>query len=414
MTEKGFIKLQLFADNNFSNQISRGNAAALIPEEISREIIQGVVARSATLSLFTRLRNMSSNVLSMPVLDLLPLAYFINGDTGHKQTSKVVWDKKYIFAEEIAVIVPIAENVLNDAADSGYDIWGEIRPRIEEAFGGVIDGAVIFGLNKPQSWRASIIDTARNAGAKVAQTDNLPTDILSETGLITKVETSGYLPNGVISAITMRGRLRGLQDTTGRQLYQDGIKGTAAPYTLDGMPMHFLTNGAWDEKKTEMIIGDMSQAVYSIRQDMTYKVLTEAIITDPVTKEIVFNLAQQDMVALRVVMRLGWEIPNPINALAPDASKRCPFAILEPKAAATTRTVTFTVMNAGETPTPVENARVILSGMTRFTNAAGQAVFNVIDGDYVYAVTKEGVKKRPTGMITVNGAAINVAVNAFA
>ena len=27
-------------------------------------------------------------------------------------------------------------------------------------------------------------------------------------------------------------------------------------------------------------------------------------------------------------MRLGWEIPNPINAMVPDKTKRCPFAIL--------------------------------------------------------------------------------------
>jgi hypothetical protein len=37
---------------------------------------------------------------------------------------------------------------------------------------------------------------------------------------------------------------------------------------------------------------------------------------------------QNDMVALRAVMRLGWEIPNPINALQPTAAVRCPFAIL--------------------------------------------------------------------------------------
>ena len=35
------------------------------------------------------------------------------------------------------------------------------------------------------------------------------------------------------------------------------------------------------------------------------------------------------MIALRAVMRLGWEIPNPINALEKEKSKRCPFAILK-------------------------------------------------------------------------------------
>ena len=35
------------------------------------------------------------------------------------------------------------------------------------------------------------------------------------------------------------------------------------------------------------------------------------------------------MVALRAVMRLGWEIPNPINALKTDKTKRFPFAVLK-------------------------------------------------------------------------------------
>lgn len=29
------------------------------------------------------------------------------------------------------------------------------------------------------------------------------------------------------------------------------------------------------------------------------------------------------------IMRMGWEVPNPINALAKDKTKRCPFSILK-------------------------------------------------------------------------------------
>ena len=44
---------------------------------------------------------------------------------------------------------------------------------------------------------------------------------------------------------------------------------------------------------------------------------------------IAYNLMQNDMVALRAVMRLGWEIPNPINALKTDKAERFPFAVLK-------------------------------------------------------------------------------------
>lgn len=311
--------------------ILRPGVESLIPEENSKEIIQGAIAQSAVLSRFKRLPNMASNKLRMPVLDLLPMAYFLNGDTDKKKTTKMAWDKKELIAEEIAVIVPIPEAVLDDARDNGYDIWGEVTPRVQEAFGKVIDNAVIFDEGKPTSWRDGIVATAEKANAKVEATDDFFTDVYGEDGVIAKVEKSGFMPNGVIAGVNLRGKLRGLKDSTGRPLYLQDLKNGTQSYSVDGMPTQFLVNGAYDDKKAELIIGDMDQAVYSIRQDLTVKLLTEGVIQDPSTKEIVYNLAQQDMVALRFVMRLGWELPNPINALEPDKSKRCPFAILKKK-----------------------------------------------------------------------------------
>ncbi|MCU0503881.1 MAG: hypothetical protein MUC51_19345 [Anaerolineae bacterium] len=43
---------------------------------------------------------------------------------------------------------------------------------------------------------------------------------------------------------------------------------------------------------------------------------------------IIFNLAQQDMVALRAVMRLGFALPNPINRMNQTAATRCAFSVL--------------------------------------------------------------------------------------
>ena len=104
----------------------------------------------------------------------------------------------------------------------------------------------------------------------------------------------------------------------------------AASYALDGMPIQFPMNGAWDADSALMIVGDFSQLVYSIRQDVTYKLLTEATIVDPTSRAVLYSLAQQDMVALRAVMRLGWEIPNPVSAFSSDLEARSPFAVYLP------------------------------------------------------------------------------------
>ena len=301
--------------------------AGLIPEPVSREIFQGVVENSAVLKAGRKLPNMTAKTQSVNVLDMLPMAYWVDGDTGFKQTSAMSWEKKKLYAEELAVIIPIPEAVLDD---SNYDIWGEVRPRIVEAMGRKIDEAVLFGTGKPSTWRDSIVKTATDAGNVVTETDKPFLDIMGKDGVIAKAEESGYMPTGVMSAVKMRAKLRGLTDDAGRPIFLSGMQGSAQ-YMLDGMEMTFPMNGAWHDDEALMIVGDFHQLVYSIRQDVTYKILTEAAIVDPNTQGILYSLAQQDMVALRAVMRLGWEIPNPISTYRAELDAYSPFAVYVPK-----------------------------------------------------------------------------------
>lgn len=303
--------------------LDRTDADALIPEQISRDIIQGVAEDSAVLSMGRKLPNMTSNRTVMPVLDMLPVAYFVNGDTGTKQTTKMAWDKKKIYAEEIAVIVPVPEAVVDDA---DYDIWGEVKPRLVEAFGQKIDGAILFGVDKPAQWRDDVVATANAAGKVVTATADLYTDIMGENGVIALIEQSGFFPTGHMADISMRAKLRGLKDEVGNPIFKSDMQ-SGTNYSLDGNRMMFPRNGAFDPGKALMISGDFSQLVYAIRQDITFKIFTEGVIQDPATGEIQYNLMQNDMIALRAVMRLGWEIPNPIHAMAKDKTKRCPFAV---------------------------------------------------------------------------------------
>lgn len=315
------MELQLFA----VELIDRTGAESLIPTQESNEIIQGVVTQSAVLSRGRKLANMTAKQYRMPVLDMLPTAYFVNGDTGQKQTTKMAWDKKMITAEEIAVIVPIPEAVLDD---SDYDIWAEVKPRIIEAFGKVIDSAVLFGTNKPATWRDGIVPTANAAGSVVTLAgDDLYDKVMGEDGVIAKVEGSGYFVNGHMADISMRAKLRGLKDNTGQPIFKSDLQG-ATSYSLDGSPINFPNNGAFDKGQALMISGDFAQMVYAIRQDITFKLFTEGVVQDT-DGSILYNLMQNDMVALRAVMRLGWEIPNPINQIKKDKAARCPFAILK-------------------------------------------------------------------------------------
>ena len=295
--------------------ISRNDSDSLIEVQVANEIFEGVIKDSKALSMFRRLPNMTSDKTKLRVLDSLPVAYFVDESTnnGRKNTTKMAWDKKYINAAELAVIVPIKENVLND---SSIDIWAEVRPRIVEAFAKKIDNAMFFGVDKPSDWRAGLVPSVISAGAEVTETGKLYSDI---NDVMTKVEESGYEVNGILGGVGLKGKFRMMTDTTGQPLNTTEI---------GSVRREFMDNGVWDKAVSTLIAGDFSQAVYAIRQDVTYKILDQAVIQDT-DGSILYNLAQDDMVALRVVMRLGWEIPNPVNALN-ETNTRFPFASLKP------------------------------------------------------------------------------------
>lgn len=297
--------------------IVRNDVDALIETQVANEIFEGTIRQSKALSMFKRLPNATSDKTKLRVLDTLPVSYFVDEttDNGRKNITKMAWDKKFINIAELAVIVPIKENLLND---SSIDIWAQVRPRIEEAFARKIDDAMFFGVGKPTDWRAGLVPSITAVGAEVNETNNgLYSDI---NDAMTKVEESGYNVNGIVGGVGLKGKFRMMLDTTGQPLNTTEI---------GSVRREFMDNGVWDKSKSTLITGDFNQAVYQIRQDITYKLLDQAVIQDPTDGSIMYNLAQEDMVALRVVMRLGWEIPNPVNA-ENETATRFPFASLKP------------------------------------------------------------------------------------
>ena len=292
--------------------ISRTDADALIPLEVSQDIVRGVAEQSVAMQLFTRLPNMSSKVQKMAVVSALPVAYWVNGDNGVKQYSEQVWASKYLTAEEIAVIIPIPESVLDDAE---YDIWGEVKPRLVEAFGAVFDSAVLFGTNKPASYPDDIKTAAIDKGYSFGKGN--ASFLSNGLNAISLVEGAGYIPDAIIGGADLNALFRTIADTDGKP-----ISGT----DLQALKKVRVVNGSFSNT-VQFIVGDFKSAVFALRQDITYKLLTEGVIQDPSNSAILYNLAQQDMVALRAVMRIAYQLPNPVNRLQSSEDARLPFAV---------------------------------------------------------------------------------------
>lgn len=304
----------------YDSLVSRTDAAALVPEEVSSAMLTSLSEQSSVLALGTRIP-MSRNQTRFPVLSALPTAYFVSGDTGLKQTTEAAWANKYMYVEEIATIVPIPEAVLDDA---GFDVWGSIQPLMESAIARTLDAAVIFGTNAPTTWatEGNLVADAVSAGNVVARgTNNAAAGGIQGdlSDLVGTLEADGYVPNGAVGNVTLKARLRQVRATTGEQI--------AFPADIP-QPTYALP-GLWPTglSAAELLVGDFTNLVVGVRQDMTYKLITEGVITDN-TGAIVYNLPQQDMVALRLVFRAAYAVSNPINYQEGTEADRYPFAVL--------------------------------------------------------------------------------------
>lgn len=377
------------------NIVSRESAEALIHEQIMNTVFQDAPKSSILMQLGRKLPNMTSKQTRVPVLSMLPMAYWVGGDTGMKQTSRQQWENVYITAGELAVIVPIPEAVLDDAS---FDIMGEVTPRVNEAIGMKFDEAAVFGVDRPPEWQNDIVTLARQAGNNVSGGITYDT-LLGEDGLFGKVEQAGYIVDGVIGTMRTRAALRGIKDDASRPIFVPSMQ-DRTQYVLDGAPVYFPENGSFDATVAQMVAGNWRQLVWAMRQDIETKILDQAVIQDPSTKEIVYNLAQQDMIALRVTFRAGFAVPNPATRLN-EHRTLVPFAYIEPGTPATTYTATFTVKDSSGN---IEGAQIDLNGAILRTDSSGQAVFNLRNGEYPYKVTADGYRKQ-TGTLTINSGA---------
>lgn len=307
---------------SYTNVIGRADVTdAIIPDQVVSEIIQEAPKSSVLLSRARRV-SMSSKKAKQPVLSSLPNAYWVNGDDGMKQTSKADWKNVYITAEELAVIVPIPDALIDDA---NIPLWEQVRPLLAEAIGTSVDSAGLFGINKPASWPKGIVPSAIEAGNTVAKLtcDDIAADVAA---LNQKIAEQGYGVNGFASKPGMQWELVGLRSSQGAPIYTPSLS-SGAPSGLYGYPLNESDNGAWDAEQAELLAADWSKFVIGIRQDITYDLFKEGVISDDDGK-IIINLMQQDMKALRVVFRVGFQVAKPVTRLAGD--KGYPAGVITP------------------------------------------------------------------------------------
>jgi HK97 family phage major capsid protein len=307
----------------------------LIPEPLAASIIQEAPTQSAALSLMNK-TTLSAKTQRMPVLDVLPVAYWVGGDTGMKQTTMEQWKNVVMVVEELACIVPIPEAYLDDA---DVPLWGQIQPRITEAVGQLIDLAVLWGINKPVTWGESVFAGATKSAHTIVQGTgvDLGQDV---TKLGALMALTGFSVNGFAAAPGTSWNLAGLRSAQGVPIYQPDMTGKPGG-VLYGYGMNEINNGSWQSGVTGgavMLAGDWSKSIIGIRRDISFKMFTEGVISND-SGVVILNLMQQDTVAMRMTMRLAYATVNPVTIMQPTAvmtgsnPQRWPFGAILPTGA---------------------------------------------------------------------------------
>jgi len=327
--------------NSVAGRVTPG-VSPLIPEDVQRDIVQSVEVKSAAMQLMPHV-TMKRAQQRIPVNTQLPIAYWLTGasldarDRGMKQTTSMVWDNVYLNAEEMAVIIPIAKALLDDI---DYDFWSQVKPKVTEAFGVALDDAIFFGTNAPASFPTAIVSAANAAGNLVvagAATQDFLADV--NAGMAA-VEADGFDVTGFWARRQVKSKLRGLRATTNQFIYYgDDTPPTAAANVgmLYGEPIIFsnagLSSFATAPTGYSMIGGQWDQSMLAIREDISMELFDTGVVTDNGSPPVIqFNLMQQDMVALRVIARFAWAVPNPVNRQQPTAASRYPFFAVQQKA----------------------------------------------------------------------------------
>ena len=311
----------------FNDLITRTDVP--IPTEEVGELLK-VMPEESVLLKRARRQPMSTKTVKQTIMTTFPDAYWVDGDTGLKQTTKQSFSQPTMTAEELAVIAVVPDAVIDD---SSLPIWATLRPYLAEAIGKKVDQAAIYGIDKPASWPLALVPGAIAAG--VITPGNLaatPADERKDAGQLVAdlglkmARDAGANLSGLIAQAGTGWELDRIRDADRRPIY-DGVAGA-----LRGVPFDELKNGAWSSVGTgdtavPLIGVDWSQVYVGIRQDITVKMLDQAVISDADGK-VVFNLAQQDAKALRIVFRVGYQAVMPVNHQQLDPAKRFPAGVI--------------------------------------------------------------------------------------
>lgn len=212
-----------------------------------------------------------------------------------------------------ACIVMYTQELIDDAVDDpsiliNDDVRAAANDWIDSnALGRNAAGTIVGSFNSELSETTSTVELGTGG-------DAIPKAISAAMG---KIETAGYNPTGAILAFDARQTLRDARAAveTSTPLLQ-AFTASSEPTELYGIATRYTTNlqtfaGAAGAGRVVGVVGDFSQAVLAVRQDVTVDFSNQATVDVSGT---LHNLWQQNKVAARWETRVGFVAHDLNNA----------------------------------------------------------------------------------------------------
>jgi hypothetical protein len=266
----------------------------MVPRSVSSEFLEAIARESIVLEL-ANVQRMSEATQALPIVSFMPQAKFTSSRYGgRKPATKIEWSHEELVPAEIAATLAIPENWIGDA---GFDVWGNVRPTLVTALSRLIDDAILFGNGEPPGWLATGVVGA--VGDPVEGADALAA---IDAGF-SQVEESGFDVTGIGSRVSIKSAIRQEYRVIGE------TPATVPTLAYAGVPI--VTSPEWDTTIADALVGDWRYLLVGVREDISFRTSDDAILQDD-AGEIIANSFQDNLVALKVWMKLGYALGTPV------------------------------------------------------------------------------------------------------
>jgi HK97 family phage major capsid protein len=312
-----FMKALLAGDRTYLKNLNTNDpdhAGYLVPPEIMTEVLRiaqtfGLARSSMRYLPFSG----PGNTRYIPALGSSVNVYWTN--EGAKKTStQPTFAMVTQTLKKLAAIVPFTEEILEDSA---INLTALIAELFAEAVAKEEDIQFFAGVGTPwtgvlNNGQVNVVYQAVAGAANLIADDLLAMIDATPSGALANAKF--YMNRTVLSVI------RKLKDLDGNYIYQN--PGAGLPSTIWNYPVvtsdAFPTAGSVTTTPYVLFGNLQLGCIFGDKQQLRTQLLDQATITDT-DGQTSINLAEQDMVALRIVERVGYVValPSALTVLDP-------------------------------------------------------------------------------------------------